>query len=91
MDNFEISLPVLLPNTNTGHVISYTKIWPINSRDITDITRLREDMNFMFEWQEQYNCSLFLYSVLFFLSYRRTDDSVFDDFLKISEDFSKLF
>ena len=26
----------------------------INLRDIEDITRWREDMNFMFEWQEKY-------------------------------------
>ena len=29
--------------------------------------------------------------VIFFLSYKHTDDGVFDDFPKISEDFPKLF
>ena len=29
--------------------------------------------------------------VMFFLLYRHADDGVFDDFLKISEDFPKLF
>ena len=28
---------------------------------------------------------------MFFLLYKRTDDGVFDDFLKISENFPKLF
>ena len=51
-------------------------------------------MNFMFEWQEQY-CSChenikFISSsqrVIFFLLYKHTDDGVFDDLPKISEDF----
>ena len=30
------------------------QVWPIESKYIEDITRWREDMNFMFEWQEQY-------------------------------------
>ena len=76
---------------------------------IEDITRWREDMNFMFEWHEQYltserservgNCSChenikFISSskrVMFFLLYQHTDDGVFDDCPKISEDFPKLF
>ena len=75
---------------------------------IEDITRWREDMNFMFEWQEQHLTSerservrywschentKFISSsqrVMFFLLYKYTDNGVFDDFPKISEDFSKL-
>ena len=30
------------------------QVWPIEGKYIEDITRWREDMNFMFEWQEQY-------------------------------------
>ena len=48
---------------------------------IEDITRWREDMNFIFEWQNN----------MFFLLYRHADDGVFDNFPKISEDFPKLF
>ena len=72
---------------------------------IEDITRWREDMNFIFEWQKQY-CFChekikFISSsrrVMLFLLYRHAVESVFDDFPKISdhlpkisEDFPKLF
>ena len=49
---------------------------------IEDITRWREDMNFMFEWQEQYwSCHeniKFIYSsqrVMFFLLYGETNST----------------
>ena len=72
---------------------------------IEDITRWREDMNFIFENAKKY-CFChekikFISSsrrVMFFLLYRHADDGVFDDFPKISdhlpkisEDFQKLF
>ena len=46
--------------------------------DIEDITRWREDMNFMFEWQEQYQNIKFISSsqrVIFFLLYGETNST----------------
>ena len=64
---------------------------------IEDITRWREDMNFIFEWQNKY-CFChekikFISSsrrVMFFLLYRHADDGVFDDFPKISDHLPKI-
>ena len=68
--------------------------------DIEDITRWQEDMNFMFEWQEQFervrycschdNIKFISIRVMFVLLYKHTDNGVFDDFPKISENFPKL-
>ena len=72
---------------------------------IEDITRWREDMDFMFEWQELYltserservrysSCHENISSsqrVMFFLLYRRADDAIFDEFPKISDHFPKI-
>ena len=67
---------------------------------IDDITRWREDMNFMFEWQEQYltskrservrYCSCHEKYRIFCLLYKRTNDDFFYDFPKISEHFPKI-
>ena len=45
--------------------------------DIEDITRWREDMNFMFEWQEQENIKFISSSqrVMFFLLYGETNSA----------------
>jgi len=37
-----------------GVLNTYTKLLHSKIKYIEDITRWREDMNFMFEWQEQY-------------------------------------
>ena len=67
-----------------------------NTRYIENITRWREDMNFIFEWQNNIFCHekiKFISSsrrVMFFLLYRHADDSVFDDFPKISDHLPKI-
>ena len=55
---------------------------------LEDITRWQEDMNFKFEWQEQYLACL-LPSLVRYCSCH-SDESTFDDFLRIS-DHSKDF
>ena len=70
---------------------------------IEDITRWREDMNFIFEWQTPprewvkycfcHEKIKFISSsrrVMFFLLYRHADDGVFDDFSKISDHLPKI-
>ena len=42
---------------------------------IEDTTQWRVDMNFMFEWQEQYLTSERSQRVMFFLSYRETNST----------------
>ena len=54
----------------------------VSAEYIEDITQWREDINFMFEWREQYHTS-----ECRFLLFRHTDDGVFDDFPKISDNF----
>ena len=53
-----------------------------------DITRWREDMNFMFEWQEQYLTSERSERVRYCSCH--TDDGVFKDFPKIFDHFPKI-
>ena len=71
---------------------------------IEDITRWREDMNFILEWQNNilrtsaaskilFLPREFIFSsrrVMFLLLYRHADDGVFDDFPKISDHLPKI-
>ena len=77
----QISLAVLLPDTNTGHAITCAKTWPIAiCRGYYMVERRYE---FFVRVSRTIELFFLLYSVLFFLLYRHTDDSVFDDFPKI--------
>ena len=63
----------------------------LNIEKITeDIALWREDMNFMFEWQE-YKTHIFKLTCNVLLLYEHTDDGVVDDFLKIFNHFLKIY
>jgi len=81
----------------------YQGAWPFSSlasyikralrkKYIEDITRWGEDMNFFVRVARtiSYSFAALTREILFFLLYRHTDDSVFDDFPKISDHFPKI-
>ena len=58
--------------------------------DIEDITRWREDMNFVVLATSNIKFISSSQGVMFFLFFKRTDDDVLDDFPKISDHFPKI-
>ena len=53
--SFQVTNCVAFGNIVESHLLFFKLSWSISIlKDIEDITRWREDMNFMFEWQEQY-------------------------------------
>ena len=76
-------------------MLNCIQIEHITLKYIEDITRWREDMNFLFEWKycschENIKFTSLSQRVMFLSLYRHTDDGVIDDFPKIFDHFAKI-